>query len=108
MLLVETEPVSLATLSSTLQEELLAFSSLETDDLGLFILDRALFLPSEPWVQLVEDAAGSKEVPESFTPVRRNLLCFWVCSFALWIGTSHSLHSNALSSWQNRYARLSC
>lgn len=80
MLLVETEPVSLATLSSTLQEEL-AFS-LEID-LGLLILLDRVFFPSEAVVQLVEDEAGSKEVPESFTPVRRNLLCFCVSSFAL-------------------------
>ena len=107
MLLVETEPVSLAMFSSTLQEEL-TFST-ETD-LGLFILERDL-LASELVtlsVVLVDDEARSKEVPESFTPVRRNLLCFWVCSLALCIGRSHSLQSIALSSLQNRYARLSC
>ena len=47
------------------------------------------------------------EVAESLTPVRRNLLCFWVCSLAVWIGKSHSLHRIALSCWQNKKARLS-
>jgi hypothetical protein len=41
-------------------------------------------------------------------PVIRNLLCFLVSSVSLWIGMSHSLQSIALSSLQNRYARLSC
>jgi len=75
MLLVETDPVSLPTLSSALQEELRF--SWETD-LGLLILDRGFF-PSEAVgvsVQLVEEEAESMEVAESFTPVRRNLLCF--------------------------------
>ena len=44
---------------------------------------------------------------EILTPVRRNLLCFLVCSLAWCIGMSHSLHSIALSSWQNNNARLS-
>jgi hypothetical protein len=104
MLLVETEPVSLAMLSSAMQEEL-AFS-LETDLGIMFAFDLDWFLGSEPI--LVDDESGSKELLESFTPERRNLLCFCVCSFAPWIGRSHSLHRIALSSWQNRYPRLSC
>ena len=40
--------------------------------------------------------------------MRRNLLCFWVCSLALWIGRSHSLQRIALSSWQKRNACLFC
>lgn len=99
MLLVETEPVSLAMLSSKLQEEL-AFSF--EADLGIMFG----FEYREPL--LADDESVSKELFESFTPDRRNLLCFSVCSFALWIGTSHSLHRIALSSWQNRYPRLSC
>jgi len=73
MLLVETEPVSLPTLSSALQEELRF--SLEID-LGVLILDRAFFPSVSVSVQLVEEEAESKEFAESFTPVRRNLLCF--------------------------------
>lgn len=66
MLLVETDPVSLAA-AAMLQEEVVRFS-LETDDLMglLFVFDR----------ELVDDESGSKEVVESLTPVRRNLLCF--------------------------------
>lgn len=48
-----------------------------------------------------------EEDAESLAPVRRNRLCFWVSSFALCIGMSHSVQSIALSSWQNRMARFS-
>lgn len=51
---------------------------------------------------------SEKEEALIFMPVRRNLLCFLVCSLAKWIERSHSLHSIDLSSWQNKYARFSC
>lgn len=91
MLLVETEPVSLPI---------------------LFVLELQV-LTSEPVVVALEhsDAGSESEEEEdapSFTPVRRNLLCFWVCSLTPWIGMSHSVQSIALSSMQNIYARLSC
>lgn len=105
MLLVEAEPVSLAMLSSNLKEEQ-AFSF--EPDLGLLaLLDREFLASEETVILSVDDESESKHVLESFKPVRRNLLCFWVCSLALWIERSHSLQRIALSSWQNRHALLS-
>lgn len=77
-----------------------------------FFMDDFVLLFSAPMFAseaVEDDEAGYKEEEaESCTPVRRNLLCIWVCSLALWIGRSHSLQRIALSSLQKRMARLSC
>lgn len=63
-----------------------------------------IFLFSVSWGMSMPTGVA---VDESLTPVRRNLLCFIVCSLAAWIDPSQSLHRIALSSWQNRKALLS-
>lgn len=42
--------------------------------------------------------SGAGLESESLTPVKKNLLCFAVCSLAEWMGRSQSLHKIALSS----------
>jgi hypothetical protein len=115
MLLVEIEPLSLTWFSSKVYAVVADAVSTEGElRISLeffrhgwwFLLLVVLMFESKLLVE-VDDAVCREEEAESFTPVRRNLLCFWVCSLALWIGRSHSLHRIALSSWQNRRALLS-
>ena len=106
MLLVEiTEPLSLIEqFCSNLYDEVCSLDP----DLDLFVDDLETTLA---WSVLLVIATSSEKVEhdddevgyilesaESFTPLRRNLLCFLVCSLALWIELSQSLHRTALSS----------
>jgi hypothetical protein len=52
-------------------------------------------------------AGGGGAGESSLIPLRRNLLCFFVCSLVAWIFKSHSLHKIALSSWQKTNPFLS-
>ena len=51
---------------------------------------------------------GNNVAWDNLTPVCTNQLWFIVCSFTLWIATSQSLHSIALSCWQNNKPFFSC
>lgn len=76
--------------------------------LGLFLFGTASV--GAALLQVADSDSGEAEgaeIEEISIPVRRNLVCFCVCSFALWIGTSQSLHKSALSCWQNRKALFS-
>lgn len=110
ILLVEYEALSVFDGIGLISTEAELEISLETV-LNLFVVavDGGWVLKSVLVVEIDEVWLLYKLVEaESFTPVRRNLLCFCVCSLALWIEMSHSLQRIALSSWQNRNDLLSC